>query len=303
MKKIKAIAIENTTLCGADCIMCPRHDFEFKKECMPFDLFCRAVDESVNCGVEFINMCGFGDSAMDKNFINELRYIKETYPNVNIGTTSTCHLIKDELLDAVCDYVDEIQVSMYGITPDTYESIHRGGLKYDKVKKNIDDLLDRDKRPSVVLEYLFMEENKRELDEWIRYYEGKADRVDVWRLQNWAGWLPNEDRDRPFKKCFRISSLNGLYIRADGQVSMCCQDYNRRLTVGNVFYQHLSDILDSDEVKELQNMNEDGRIRDYSICANCDQLHEREDALIYTSDKTMSVGKHSLFKDGNIYDV
>lgn len=302
LRKIKSIAIENTTLCGADCIMCPRHDFKHKKQNMPWHLFKRSVDEAVSCGVEFINICGFGDPAIDSNFVEELRYVKTVYPNVILGTTNTCHLVKGEILDAVCEFVDEMQISMYGITKESYESVHRGGLKFEEVKHNIDILLERKKRPQVVMEFLLMPENQKDMKEWLNYYKDKAERCDIWKLQNWGGWLPNQDSDKPFVKCFRISTLNGLYIRADGSVSMCCVDYNRKLTLGNINDQSLQDILNNEITKNMQIMNENGSIKEYSICKNCDQIHDRSEALVYSTDEKMSIGKHSLFMKADVYD-
>lgn len=39
--------IENTTICGANCIMCPRNKFSHKFENMPFDTFKKIIDELV----------------------------------------------------------------------------------------------------------------------------------------------------------------------------------------------------------------------------------------------------------------
>lgn len=39
--------IENTTLCGANCIMCPRDKFNYKFENMPLSTFKKIIDELV----------------------------------------------------------------------------------------------------------------------------------------------------------------------------------------------------------------------------------------------------------------
>lgn len=302
LNNISIIAIENTTLCGADCIMCPRDEFHYHNETIDFELFKRCVDESVELGVKFFNLTGFGDSLLDKNFENEVKYIKNKYPDVRIGTTNTCQLLYGHLLDILCEYVDEIQISMYGITKDTYHKIHRGSLVFEKIKNNIDQLLEREKKPYCLLEFLVMPENENELEEWLKYYEPKADRVDVWKLQNWAGYIKNESLGKPFQKCFRISTLNGLYIRTDGSVSMCCIDYDRNLVIGNLNEKPLKEIINGEVVKVMRQMNEDGSIFNYSICKNCDQLHDRSDALIYSSDKNMRVGKHSMLIEERVYE-
>lgn len=298
---VKSVAIENTTLCGADCIMCPRHNFKHKKENMDFEFFKKIIDDVVSYGVKFINFGGYGEPTIDSNYVQELKYIKTKYPHINIATNTTCHFIKGEVLDAVCEFVDEIYISVYGITKETYEKVHRGSLIYEEVKENIDNLLNQKHRPYIVAGFLVLDENKHEMDDWLSYYKDKADRCDMWRPQNWAGFLPNKDEDKAYVKCFRIDSLNGLNIRVDGSVSICCIDYNRDLILGNLKNKSFSDLINGDFVKKIQKMNDDGTIRNYSICKNCDQLRDRYDALIYSTDKNMSVGKHPLFTKEKIY--
>ena len=302
MKHIDVIAIEDTTLCGANCIMCPRDKFDYHSETMDFFLFTKCVDDAAKHGVKLINLTGFGDSLLSINFEKELQYIKKNYPYIKIGVTNTCHLINEKKIDIICKYVDELQISMYGITKETYESIHRGRLVIEDVKNNIDNILNKKDRPHCILEFLLMDENRAELDDWLKYYEGRADRVDVWKLQNWAGYLPSDDLEKDFKPCFRIDSLNGLYIRADGRVSVCCVDYNRKLTIGDMRIQSLEEILTGSKIQELQKLNHNGKICEYSICKDCDQIHDRSDALVYSSDGKMKVGRHTMMSDSNIYE-
>ena len=302
MKRIKVISIENTTFCAANCVMCPREKFRHRLENMSFDLFKKSVDEAISCGVECIQICGFGDPAIDPNFIEEMKYVKGKYPHIRLGTTNTCHMIKGAVLDAVCEYMDEIVISMYGMTKASYEKIHGGALKFEEVRQNIDILLTREKRPHAVIDFLLMPENENELEEWRAYYEPKADRCDVWRLQNWAGYLYNQDREKPFRECFRINSLNGMFIRTDGSVSICCMDYNRDLVMGNIRQQSLKDIIAGKSIKYLQDINhKGGGIESHPICGNCDQIHDRSDALVYSTDSNMRPGKHPLFDDEDIY--
>lgn len=302
MKYIDVIAIEDTTLCGANCIMCPRDKFDYHSETMDFALFTKCVDEAAKHGVKLINLTGFGDSLLSINFEKELQYIKKNYSDIKIGMTNTCHLIDKKKIDFICEYVDELQISMYGITKETYESVHRGSLVFEDVRNNIDTILSRKDRPHCILEFLLMDENRDELDGWLEYYEGRADRVDVWKLQNWAGYLPSDDLEKDYKPCFRIDSLNGLYIRTDGRVSVCCVDYNRKITIGNMNTQSLEEILTGEKICKLQELNKNGDICEYSICKYCDQIHDRSDALVYSSDSKMTIGKHSMMNNYDVYE-
>lgn len=299
--RLDVISIENTTLCGANCIMCPRERFLFHGQTMSQALFEKCVDQAVDLGISLLNFCGFGDACCDKDFGKKLKYVKMKYPDILVGLTNTCHRIEGEMLDLVCDYVDQLQISMYGIKKETYESIHRGSLHFEQIKKNIDNLINRSNRPKIFMEFLYMPENADDLNMWRDYYEPRVDRCDVWKIQNWAGYIEDPDRERPFTSCIKIRSLNGLYIRADGSVSMCCIDYNRQFILGNMNEKQLRDIIQSDDVVEIQKMNEDGRIAKYGICKNCDQIHDRSDALLYSSDKNMQAGRHPQLVNKDVY--
>lgn len=300
MNIIDTINIENTTFCGADCIMCQRHNFKFPPEIMSKELFKKCLEQVVNIGVKQVGITGFGDPLMDKYFIWRMKYIKENYPQIKISLTSTCQLLKDEVADAVVKYADELLISMYGFSKIAYESVHRGSLLYENVKENIDKFLERDKRPFVVMKYLLLDENKNDMDAWKNYYLTKADRIDIWKPHNFGDGLcetlssANGDKSK-FVGCFRIRSLNDLMFRTNGDISVCCMDYNHNIVIGNINQTSLKDILNSNKVLKLQYLNNDESICNYEYCKNCDQLYDRSEALVYTSNDKMRVGQRSSF--------
>jgi hypothetical protein len=55
------------------------------------------------------------------------------------------------------------------------------------------------------------------------------------------------------------------------------------------------DIIANEETKRLQQLHRNGAILSSGlICKDCDQIRDRTDALIYTSDKKMRVGENSM---------
>jgi len=300
MNIIDFINIENTTFCGADCIMCARHDFKLTPEVMSKKLFQKCIEESANLGIKQIGIANFGDPLMDKYFIWRIKYIKENYPSIKISLTSTCQLLRGEIADAVAKYADELLISMYGFSKIAYESVHRGSLVYENVKKNIDDFLARDHRPFCVMKYLLLDQNKEDMDVWKNYYLSKANRIDIWKPHNFGNFKKNSNIKKQIDKqnfvgCFRIRLLNGLVFRTNGDVSICCMDYNHNIVVGNINQNSLTDILNSKKIQKLQSMNKDKTILNYKYCKNCDQLYDRSEALVYTSNDKMRAGQRSSF--------
>jgi MoaA/NifB/PqqE/SkfB family radical SAM enzyme len=154
---------------------------------MSFDIFKKGIDESVALGVNKISLCGYGEPLMDNELEQKLQYIKTNYPNTKVGMTTTGYNMEGKILDLLCKYVDILRISNYGITKESYERVHRGKLKYEKIKDNIANLLGKQKRPKTVLVFLDLLENQGDMKQWIEYYEPITDRIDVWKVSNWGG--------------------------------------------------------------------------------------------------------------------
>lgn len=295
---MKIISIENTTLCAANCKMCPRKQYKGPLCTMDQELFEKAVNEAVQCGVEMMTLTGFGDPLMDSAIEKKLVYIKDNFPTVKVAFTTTGYRLRGHLMDIICAYLDEINFSMYGIEKETYEYVHGGAMVFEENKANIDELLSRKKRPYAVVSYIDMPATHANLEEWKKYYEEKADQVNIWKPHRWPH---SGDMDFSFKRrepcrCLRLDTLNGLYIKVNGEVSPCCFDYNTELSIGNITQTSLREILDGEALRKLKEMQDRDSLRNSElICGDCDQIYCRDDALIYSSNKDMRIGRHAVF--------
>lgn len=297
---MQRISIENTTCCAANCIMCARNSYTGPLTNMKQELFERSVQQAADCGVDLITIVGFGEPLMDPELEIKLRYIKENYPNVKVALSTTGYNLKGRVADVICTYVDEIGFSMYGMSKETYEFVHGGRLKYEENKQNIDNFLVREKRPEVLVSYLDMPATHKDIEKWKEYYEEKADKVNIWKLHRWP---QSGNPDMSFKmrtpcRCFRLDTLNGVFIKVNGEVTPCCMDYNAKLSLGNINESTLQEIMNGDVLKKLKAMQEEDCLRNSNlVCGDCDQLYSREDALVYASSKSMCVGRHSYFQE------
>lgn len=297
---MKIISIENTTLCAGNCIMCVRDKYTGLLTHMKQELFEKCVVESAQCGVEMMTLTGFGEPLMDPELERKLVYVKENYPHIKLALTTTGHRLSGHILEIICTYLDEINFSMYGIHKETYEHVHGGSLKYEENKINIDNFLKLEKRPAVVMSYLDMPDTHDEMEEWKSYYEEKVEQINIWKLNRWPH---SDDSDLSFRqkapcRCLRLDTLNGLYIKVNGEVSPCCYDFNTELSLGNIQESTLQEIIDGPVLRKLRDMQEEDSLRNSNmICGDCDQLYSREDAFVYTTNKSMRVGKHSLFSE------
>ena len=88
----------------------------------------------------------------------------------------------------------------------------------------------------------------------------------------------------------------------NGDAHVCCFDYNKILTVGSIKTQTITEILDSDETKRIQDKH---RNDDFSglICSMCDQTVKDDSVLLYQTNPDRVVGMSNssmhVFGDAN----
>jgi radical SAM protein with 4Fe4S-binding SPASM domain len=298
-KVIKSITIENSSLCGANCIMCLRDNTDYYYGVMPLNLFKKLIFDAVAMGIDCFLFGAFGDPLMD-NFLEErFSFIKELNPNANISLTATAHLLNKKNAVLLCKYVNSVKISHYGFNKESYESVHRGNLKYEEAKQNIDFFLNLPKRPKTILTFLVLPENKKDLDDWKNYFEPKCDEIVIWKPHNWGGNKKHtvESISAPPSQCRRALELSNLVIRADGRVSLCCFDISNGLIVGDIKTQNLNSLINGEKIKKIQQVFIEKSVLESRLpCKNCDQIYDRRDALVYTNNPAMEVGKYSHLK-------
>jgi radical SAM protein with 4Fe4S-binding SPASM domain len=293
------LSLENTTYCGANCLFCPREEYSFKWEHMNTAFFKKIIDQAAELGMRSLAIGGFGDSFLDPEFEDKLFYVKQKYPFMKVSASSTCHVVGPDTLKWLGPLVDTFKISLFGTTKEVYEKIHGRGLKFEKVMENIKGVfaLPKDKRPYIIMLFLVNKDNEHQVEAWKKQWEPLADEVMVWLPHNWAGKFVtaskkgyDENTETSPKSCGRPSKGN-LVVRANGQVSMCCFDFNRDLLIGDLRQQTLKQVLAGEALRKIKEVHEQGTFSQCEyICKDCDQIHSRQDALLYRSNPNRKVG-------------
>lgn len=282
----KTIVMELSSACQARCIMCPINDFFYKTQFMDNDLFVKCIDDAYAHGVRFIDTCSMGDSLLDPQKEYKFKYVKEHYPDMKIYASCTGMSADPEF---VSKYIDTLHISFYGATKETYERIHRGTVKYEIAKKNVEEILrkPREERPYVVLTYLLLPENESEYEMWKQQWEPIADEVIVWKPHNWGGFytkdVPSAEKLRLAKSCSRPFN-GGFNVWVNGDVTVCCFSWDKRMVIGNMNNQTFEEIFFGEKRKHIMDIHKNNAFHDCDLpCEKCDQIFPREDALVYTN--------------------
>jgi MoaA/NifB/PqqE/SkfB family radical SAM enzyme len=166
--------------------------------------------------------------------------------------------------------VDIINLSMDSLDKRTYERIRR--VSFDKVMRNIDDLLAAKKPPTEVwVSAVDISFNKKTRAGFLKYWGSRADRVQITpyvrypKVRNWR--LPHK-KAKDSARCQRLES--DMVILSNGEAAKCCIDFEGATSFGNVAEKSLAAIWNgAGRADLLEEMRKSGRKKLYpcNICS------------------------------------
>lgn len=267
------VHIELTNMCNLHCKICYARNMKRSRGFMGLELYKKIIDElSV---YSKINLAPFlhGESFLHPNFLEMIKYAKKKgIETIAIDTNGTflSKLSVEEILN--CG-IDSISISMHGATKDVYEKI-MGGSCYDIVKKNIEDLILKKRqlglaKPDLSLTFVLDDMNKCEInkikDEWLE----KVDRILIKRqidTQSRFYGLNGENliRRTPCQVLWACA-----IILWNGDITICCSDYNGKIRLGNAKYTTIKDVWVGQKYQRFRWLHTKGKFDNIPLCKNC----------------------------------
>jgi len=172
--------------------------------------------------------------------------------------------------------LDELRVSINSLREEVYESV-MPPLKLKKVINNVETLITlreklKSKTPSVKVIVVRTVENKDEIESMQKFWSDRGIQIDIRRLNNRGKSRIKETGLNPNPWHLREYCRNPfvhLNVLSNGDVNLCCVDYERKHIVGN---------LGESSLKEIWHGKEFNRLRskylrkewDGLLCATCE---------------------------------
>jgi MoaA/NifB/PqqE/SkfB family radical SAM enzyme len=183
--------------------------------------------------------------------------------------------------------LDELAVSIDASDAATYEKIH-GGLKYERVRTNVESLLAECGGRKIVTRFLRQRDNLGEEDAFRRYWRSRGASVAFSEPGNRAGALeayrelkpgsiPSGKRAARFLMAllfpFCYLPFLALSVLWDGRVILCCGDWKHDPIVGDLSRQGLGQVWNGEELKRYRRLLYARRAAELSPCAACSSRH------------------------------
>lgn len=169
----------------------------------------------------------------------------------------------------------------------------RVGQIYDNIKRfrQIRDRMER-KNPFLYIKMLDSL-NDAENSRFLQMYQAVGDEAVIEKPMNWDNYnnydllqatykekqMPNSKELYPYPKSVCPFSFYTLVVNVNGDVTVCCVDWNKATRVGNVFEATLKSIWDGDKLRDLRRLHILRKRTLNPSCRNCQFLFTVPDNL------------------------
>ncbi|MBL7206069.1 MAG: radical SAM protein [Candidatus Aenigmarchaeota archaeon] len=270
--RMPVLLIEPTNACNANCRTCCRADMKREIGFMPMGVYEKIVKDAVDMGVKSITLTGFGEPFMDPKIFEKIDIAKKHDLNVVIITNGSL-IGKVGVEKIVNSGVDEISFSIDSVNKAFFEHIRRN-LNYDVVEKNLMDLIKtrKSKKPIVSITSVLIDRDFKRIKNVYRKFDKIVDYILVQFSHNWTGKqneLGSSSSGMKINKWPCPYLWWNLMIRWDGDVSLCCFDFDSKIVLGNVGRQSLSDIWNGEKINKMRELHLNGEKGKVDICKGC----------------------------------
>jgi len=196
--------------------------------------------------------------------------------------TNASLMTEEKALAAMEAGLDELNISFDGFSKETYEKI-RVGLKYDEVMANIQSLLRLKKsrgsrNPLVRMTFVLFQENEKEAKAFFDHWRREVDDVVISYARDWAGQMKVESKSSPHlsasvpEKNPCDSLWQDMVVGYDGQVVLCCNDYDGKVSMGDLTRQTVSEVWFGDKFERYRSAQKGGSRKNLELCEGCSKF-------------------------------
>lgn len=269
--------IENTNICNASCIMCPRDKLTRKLGFMDIALYEKLIKEIArfNNKVNRVHLHNYGEPLLDRELLRRIKLAKD-YGIKHAYFVTNGSLLTPEMSKQIIEAgLDEFKVSFYGTDQDTYDRTMKG-LSFEKTLQNLKDFfkmrdeLGKDK-PKTIIQYIPSESNESKIEDFYSLMrplirESTGDSLLLFSLHNFGGGMSYNIGKIVYTCNFPWRTMVILH---DGRVVMCSLDYNGVQVVGDVNKSTIHEIWNDRRYQCARENFRNLRYDEYPVCIKC----------------------------------
>lgn len=271
------IIAELVNVCNLRCSMCFQSDKALpvskttKVNFMAMDTFRKIVDECAQNAIPALKLSWRGEPTLHKDFLEMIKYAKSK-GILEVTTLTNGTLMSEDMCRGIVDArLDQLVVSIDGITKETYEKV-RIGADYDKVLKNLNTLLairGRARKPFIRLQYTESDINRHETAQFYEYWNGKVDEISISYCKEFGSPQKEDANSTPIHSYCCPQLFQRLIIMTDGTVTVCATDVMGSIAIGNVCETSIKDLWHGPKLNKLRELHRSGKYHLNPMCRIC----------------------------------
>lgn len=286
------IYVDPSDVCNFRCKFCPTGDMALMKKVgrglkvMDFDLYKKIVDDicKFERPIKVLRLYKDGEPLLNPRFAKMVRYAKSKKCAERIDTTTNASLLNPKINREIIDAgLDRINISIEGVNAKQYVDFSNYKIDFNKLVANIEDLYRNRKNCEIIIKINGDLISKKDEEKFCDIFGKIADGISIEHIAScWPEFnLPQGFTANKSKGIYGQSIKEVLVcpyvfysfaINSDGIASACFLDWQRKLVVGDVNKQSLTQIWHGSELQELRLEMLRGNRKSHPICNNCDQL-------------------------------
>ncbi len=276
----KSAGIGITNVCNLNCIMCNIKLAKIPSGYMDTEVFKLVLKDLKKIGISSVALHTIGEPLLHPRLGNLFHIIKKSKFKVKFSTNGQFPERLKNLLYSHSKEIDFIRFSIDGAKPKTYEFI-RKGAKFEKLIRSLEIVHNFNQKKinyniEVRIDSILSLTNINEIPLYFKTY-GKYCRPESINFNIVNGLSPDI---RYFKEAFPFPNLikrevpcslpfHAIYFTNEGKLTLCCEDFNEELIVGNIKDHSITEIWNNNYSNGIRRQHLNQETIKISVCKNC----------------------------------
>lgn len=284
-----ALGIDPCNLCNFRCKFCAMQTSSekqsFKKQFMPLSLFEKIINDikQFSGKLKVLRLAGQGEPLLNPEYIAMIEYASKSriadYIETVTNGSKLNPIYNQKLVDSG---INRIRISIEAVDEVGYNKMAGVKLDFSEFVSNIRDLYDKSRgKCEIYIKTVDAAVNTEEKKEQFYHVFGDiCDRIFVDRvIPLWSDFeqllseFEMNDEGMHGQKLQKIEvcpySFYNLLINPDGDVTVCCADWKRKLVVGNVAKENFVDIWSGEKLRDFWKDMLSKKKNKYEMCQKC----------------------------------
>jgi MoaA/NifB/PqqE/SkfB family radical SAM enzyme len=282
--------VDPSDICNFHCKFCPTGERlpagnGRKPRLMDFDLYRKVIDDLTGFErpLKVLRLYKDGEPLLHPRFADMVRYAKEGGCALQIDTTTNGSLLNPRKnLELISAGLDRINISVNGVSRETYERFTGYRINFELFVANIRHLYDNKGNCVICIKTVgdLLSDGEKEL-----FFETFGDMADRIFIEHVAPCWPNFEMS-----AVSVNRQVGIYgqeiarvevcpyifyslsVNSDGKASLCFLDWSRELIVGDLKRQTLKEVWNGKPLMQHRRTHLMKRRGENRMCGACGQL-------------------------------